>query len=700
MRALARRLLTAALFVLLAVPAWAQTGKISGRVTDAQTGDALPGVNVIIEGTTQGAGTDLDGYYTILNVRPGTYTLDASFIGYAPQRIEGVRVSVDQTATVNIQLREEAFEGEEIVVTAERPVVQPDVSNSQLVISGEKVEALPVAEVTSAIGLQAGVQVGTNGPVVRGGDPRDLLFNVNGLTLRDQRTNNPFINVPLSAVGDISVQTGGFNAEYGNARSGVVNVTTKLGSRDRYEATVTTRYSPPQQKHFGDRADNPDTYWLRPYLDPDVAFTGTRNGAWDEYTQAQFPEFAGWNALSAERLRNDDPTDDLSPFALQQAFLFQHRKQMEITDPDYTIDAGVGGPLLPGGRARFYASFRQDQEMYLVPLSEDAFRSSVGHMKVTTELTTGMRLSVEGLLGNTTGTTSRRDGGAGIFRSPASIASQLDRVSFIDTRIYASDYWNPTEIESNMVGATFTHTLDQNTFYEAKITRFGTDYNTFLNPLRDSTAVVTIGGVGFDEAPFGFQPRPTFGVEGMRTGVGMSNARDTSNVIDWNFKLDVTRQFNRFLQGKAGVEYTVTDFDVSYGRFDEFLPSSNAFTAYDVTRQSLGGYAQTKLEFQGLIANLGLRLEYFRSRDDFSVFEPFTQAFSAQFAAGLDTLLTRESVDGELTLSPRLGVSFPITTSSKLYFNYGHFRNLLQPDNLYPFEIFSSTGQINFVPNP
>ncbi|HET6569530.1 MAG TPA: carboxypeptidase-like regulatory domain-containing protein, partial [Rhodothermales bacterium] len=105
--------------------ALAQTGKIAGRVTDASTGDPLPGVAVTIEGTTQGSATDLDGYYTILNVRPGTYNLQASFVGYTTQVQSDVGVRIDLTTTIDFQMREQTVGLGEVVVQAERPVVQP-----------------------------------------------------------------------------------------------------------------------------------------------------------------------------------------------------------------------------------------------------------------------------------------------------------------------------------------------------------------------------------------------------------------------------------------------------------------------------------------------------------------------------------------------------------------------------------------------
>ncbi len=679
--------------------AFAQTGKITGRVTD-EAGVPLPGVNLFIAATSQGSITDLDGYYVILNVSPGLYSLRASFIGFGAQTVENIRVNIEQTTTINFELQEDAIGLDELIVTAEMPVVQADVSNSQLNLTAEQIEALPVSSVTSVVGLQAGIQ----GLSIRGSGSDEVSFMVNGLTLRDERNNAPYTSISLSSVEEVQVQTGGFNAEYGNVRSGIINVVTKEGNRDRFTGSVIVRYSTPAQKHFGPGADDPDSYWIRPFLDPDVAWEGTEAGGWDEFTQAQYPRFEGWIAIADERLKDDDPSNDLTPEALQQAFLWQHRKPMKIVNPDYNIDVGFGGPVpyltRRLGALRFYASVRSDQSMYLIPLHTDRYREWSGHLKMTADLKPGMKLTLEGLRGRTTGTSISRAGQPGMFRSAFSIASQLTRVSFIDSRIYSTDYWTPTEVNNAMGGAKLTHSLSPATFYEIRFNAFRSNYDTNPGRLRDETPVVFFGGVGFDEAPFGFQPKPTFGVDGMRTGVGMSNARDTSLVTAYNIKADLTSQLNRFLQFKTGIEYNLTDSKVNYGRYDVFLPSGNSHSEWDRTPVRGAAYAQSKLEFAGMITNLGLRLDYFHAGGDWYVFDPFSVAFSARFAPGIDTLLTQAPTRRIFALSPRMGVSFPITEYSKLYFNYGHFRSLPDPNNLFLLRDYTETGQISRVADP
>ena len=102
------------------------TGKISGIIIDDETGDPLPGANVIIEGEALGAASDLDGHFAILNISPGQYTIAASFMGYATLRMENVRVQIDQTTQLNFRLTLQTLEIDEVTVVAERPVIEID----------------------------------------------------------------------------------------------------------------------------------------------------------------------------------------------------------------------------------------------------------------------------------------------------------------------------------------------------------------------------------------------------------------------------------------------------------------------------------------------------------------------------------------------------------------------------------------------
>ena len=139
----ASRFVIGAALLALAPLASAQTGKVSGRVVDAVTSEPLFGVAVLVGESGRGAATNADGYYDVVGVRPGTYDVRVSYVGYAPQTVEGVRVRIDQTTALDVALAEEQIEGQGIVVQATRPLVQRDRTSSESSVSAEDLEALP-----------------------------------------------------------------------------------------------------------------------------------------------------------------------------------------------------------------------------------------------------------------------------------------------------------------------------------------------------------------------------------------------------------------------------------------------------------------------------------------------------------------------------------------------------------------------------
>ena len=662
------------------------TGKIVGTVKDARTGEPLPSANVTIEGTTLGAATNIDGYYIILNVPPGRYKISVSLIGFQAAAATDVKVDIDQTTTQDFTLSEEAVTGEEVVVVASRPVVQRDVAASRANIEIADVQKLPVNSVVGAVGLQAGVQ----GLSVRGGTSAETAFMVDGTMLRDERANTPYTGVSLLAVQDIQVQTGGFSAEYGNVRSGVINVVTKEGSKSNYAFSFQGRLAPTQPKHFGSPIYDLNSYWIRPYMDDAVAWTGTQSGAWDTWTQRQYPSFEGWNSVAQKKAANADPKDDLTPEALQRLFLFERRKVAEIRQPDYDYDLAFSGPF-PfvseyAGNLRFFASFRKTQTMYLIPLSDDAYRDYSGSLKLTSDITGGMKITVEGMMGRTTGTNSNNAGNPGIFQSPESIGAVLNRVSYIDTRIFATDYWAPTSTDYSMIGAKLSHAVGPSSYYDVSLSVFRAEYSTNPGRFRDTSKVYKFGNSYYaDESPFGFTylPNPANGLADIRFGVGFSNSRDTSASTVFTGRFDLTSQVDRINQVKVGGEFVYTDQDIRYGLYDAFLKDATYSNSYH--RYPLKGavYVRDRLEFEGMVAELGVRMDYLNPQGDWYVYDPYSPAFSSKYAQGIDTLLAKSKTEKQLLISPRLGISFPITDYAKIYFNYGHFFQLPPADNLY-----------------
>lgn len=218
-------------------------GKIIGKITDATTGEPLIGVNVFIPATGQGSATDIDGQFLILNVSPGTYNLRCSMIGYAEQVIEGVRVMIDLTTTQNIQMTLSIIEGDVVTVTADRSMIQADITHAQANIGAAELEALPVESFQGAVSLQAGVVVDAGGGIhIRGGRTSEVAYLIDGIPVTNSYGQNMGVGIENNAIQELQVISGTFNAEYGQAMSGIINIITKDGSLSKYTGEVSYRY--------------------------------------------------------------------------------------------------------------------------------------------------------------------------------------------------------------------------------------------------------------------------------------------------------------------------------------------------------------------------------------------------------------------------------------------------------------------------
>lgn len=645
------------------------------------------GVNIIVENTKLGGATNMDGYYVILNVPPGNYKLKASMIGYTSSTVTDVRVNIGQTTEINFNLSDQSIQTQEIVIVAQTPVVQKDVSSSAVNLSSEQFQNMPVVNVSAVLGLQAGIEPGL---VIRGGGADQTAFMVNGLTLRDNRTSSPFTGVSMTGIEEVQVLTGGFNAEYGNVRSGVVNVVTREGKTDRYTLNFLGRLRPAGKKYFGNGPADLNSFWIRPYVDDAVAWTGTKSGAWDEFTQKQYQTFEGWNSV-AQKMLTQDPAHALSPAGAQKLFLWQHRKDMRVTKPDYDFDVSLSGPVpvisQQLGNLRFLASYKTNQTMYMFPLYTDSYSYYTGQGKLTSDIAQGMKLTLDGLVSKEQGTTNSRTGLTTLFQDNSDIAAEIGgQTATGDTRMFSTDYWSPADIQRSMIGGKFTHVLSPNTFYEVSTQYYKTKYNTNPGRRRDESLIYEIvPGFYTNEAPFGWEEATATGVGStMRMGVGMSNSRDTSAYGNFSLKFDLSSQVDKYNSVKTGFDFEYADNAVSYGQFDRFLPSTNTWYHYHTFPVQASVYVQDKIEYEQMVANVGLRMDYSDPNVDwYSVENPYDPAFTSANAVNFDQMLTKTRAKASVYFSPRLGIAFPITESSKLFFNYGHFRQMPTPNRLY-----------------
>jgi outer membrane receptor for ferrienterochelin and colicin len=228
------------------------TGKIEGRVRD-QAGAPIANAQVFIVGSAFNALTNPQGYYFFNNVPAGTSSIRAAFIGYKSTEVAGVKVLGGQTITVDIQLEQTAVQIEDITVVQQtQPLVPRDEVTTRQRVDGEFADQLPVDRINEVLRLQPGVTADNNGNLsIRGGRETEAATYVDGVPVQAGYRGDTFVGslgtnltIGTNAFEEASVTTGSSSAEFGNAKSGIINIVTKTGG-------------PTYQGSFGVESDAP-----------------------------------------------------------------------------------------------------------------------------------------------------------------------------------------------------------------------------------------------------------------------------------------------------------------------------------------------------------------------------------------------------------------------------------------------------------
>ena len=213
------------------------TGKLAGKVSD-QNGKPVAYVAVKIKGTDKGALTDEKGRYFLINIPPGTYTIECNPMGYHPRFVEGVVIRVDVTTTQKIEIVSKSVELDiDVTVKADVALIVASDTSSSSTMTSDDIEDMTAENIDDIVAMSAGA-TNVDGEVhFRGGRANEVVYSIDGMSVSDPVDGGVALSVDMDAVKDMKVMTGGFTAEYGNAQSGVVSIVTKSGS-ENYEGKI------------------------------------------------------------------------------------------------------------------------------------------------------------------------------------------------------------------------------------------------------------------------------------------------------------------------------------------------------------------------------------------------------------------------------------------------------------------------------
>ncbi len=760
-------ILLALLACSLVVNSYGANGKITGRIFDKANGEPLPGANVMIESIWQagkaiklearlGAAADAAGYFVILNVPPGTYNLRATMMGYSSLVVQQVRVNLDRTTNVEFALEATVLEMEALQVVAEREVIKADVSGTQEIILSDRIIEAPVLRVDEFVNKIKGVELVAgndgHGLSIRGGAIRETDVRVDDISVRDPRSENSYLSLNSTSVEELQVLTGGFEAKYGGFRSGLVNVVTKEGATDKYTVSVKMDYTPSNQpKFFGVNPWSDKSLIYRIYADTSETGYAWKGTYGDTTVPAELRYFRGWKRATEGRQNYEaiglPKNAKLTPEQKRKLWLLQHPQYEFANKPDVFLEGTITGPI-PFitnwlKNTTFLLAGKYENTQFAFPIGpRDNYLDWNSQLKIISRFSSNMKLSLNGMYAAVNTVTAGRPstfGGALIDNSSrfnflsstaASVAQQARLLGGSEGFI---QMFNKSRLQNYdqrfiIAGAKFTHTITPRTFYtvdfqfsyaDHEVIPFGLDTTkasawTYV----DSFRVLNVPKMGAPNASTNWLTDIT----NFFWLYGGLQAADTSYSWVANLKGDLTTQWGRHHQIETGFNIKYNYLSVNSGTW---LQSEQSWTPdtwqyFKVKPVEIGLYVQDKLEFQGMIANVGLRADYFNPNKksyivqhpldiDYTNFYNITyQYLPGRFGSWEKWVQFRDMLDqppgwpvGEnktqFRLSPRLGVAFPITVSSKLYFNYGHFYQRPNIHFLYNQSI-SSGGVI--VPTP
>ena len=623
------------------------TGKIAGTVKDTQTGEGLPGVNVMIEGTQLGTVTNTDGYYSIINVPPGAVSIKFTCIGYQTKTIEGVRVSVGLTSKIDAKLSSKALEMGDVVVVADRPVIEIDRTNTAAYMASEEIAQLPVTEVTELIQLQAGVTQDAEGQLhFRGGRSGEVAYLVDGVPVTNRFDGGSAIEIENDVIQELQVISGTFNAEYGQAQSGIVNIVSKTPD-SKYSGRLSyysgAHLSKQNDKFLGiDDPTNNLEYNVQGNLTGPVPLSKKLSF----YAFTRYNKDDGW--LNGERRYN--PQDSWKIRVFEQWY--------NLNFPERQF-----GQYLP------YSQYADSLNLYSgdrAMVSMNAAEKISINAKLYYQMADNMRIFYN-------------------FFTDRGNSKQYD-----NSYRYTPD-GIPTEFKKAFNHTVnITHTLNANLFYELNLSYFGENRKTYLYE---------------SEADLRYQDEVS-SLMGYKFG-GTDNGREYIDFQNYLAQCDFTWQINKINLTKFGFsakqfnldyqEITTTTIPNSYylptskwTTFAEYyalsrppellVPERNTLLNNQYTHKPIefAVYAQDKLELGELIANVGLRFDYFQP-DGVVPVNP-RAAYNA-VAGGLETEFVKAS--NKYQLSPRLGLAFPISDRGVIHVSYGHFLQIPQFRYLY-----------------
>ena len=622
------------------------TGIIRGKVYDKRTREGLPSASVMVRGTYYGAATDVDGTFAIQKVGPGTYVVEVRLLGYKETQFGAVKVEKGAETLLDVPLEETTLSlGQEVVIIGEKPLFNIEETSSKRSFLSDDLQAAAVQKVEDVVALQVGVVKSDDQIHIRGGRAYETAYLVDGISVQDPLTGTGFgLQLPPGAVQEVEVITGGYNAEYGQATSGVISFTTREGG-DRYLGSLVHK-----RDHFGFN----DSY--RSNFNTDLYEVSV----------------GGPEPLSNFVLPGIGITvpGKLSFFVNANVGLVDgYTRWVEATDE-------FGRPLgykleAPGG---LYSSIFHGKSFS--PRRSNSW-SVLG--KLTWKITPTMKLSYA------------YNGSVAINQNTQTIQTTLEYqepqpgYQYLFQNI--PDSANTFTQLSQQHSMIWTHSLNAKTFYELRLSRFtshvrGDANGTYWDQYHEQKDIVTFPIVYYNlgHDTVGVLPGDGF------YEIGSPSTWRDHWISEVTFKADLTTNFDEKNRLKAGFELRLQDMQMVDIISPWVRPMGYNNDVYSVKPAMGALYAQDNVSFGGMILNFGLRFDYWfpgKYVDDAMRNDAESLVSPTIRDRYLSDTYSLFGLRWKGRLSPRLAIAHPVSDNQSLFFSYGHFSKFPRPQYVY-----------------
>ncbi len=634
---------------VLRCQAGADKGGLRALIVDAKSGEGLPGANLLVKGTYYGGSSTMEGRVSIERMNPGTYVVTVSLLGYKTVEFTAVHITAGQTTNLRVQMEETVLaSGQEVVVVGEKPLFDIGETASRRNMESADIKAAAVENVQEIVALQPGVVMADNEIHIRGSRSYENAYLVDGISVQDPLAGTGFgMQLSPGSIKEVEVITGGYNAEYGQATSGIVNITTRDGG-ENYSGNVAYKTDHPGNPHYRGNW-NTDIF--------DAALSGP-----EPLTSGLLP------------LLGVEVPGRLSFFATIHGNVSdEYTRWVETVG----LDNRVNGTVVEAPQHLYSSIFPGNGGTNWSPRRNNVY-SWLGKLTYSPEPTAKITyLYSESVV---------------IDQNTQTISSTLEHVEpnpgYQYLFQFIPDSANTFTQINTQHSLTWTQTLSKQTFFELRLSRYsahvrgdanGKPFSSYMEPQDIVTYPIRYYNQRTDTV--GVVPGDGF------YDIGSPTAYRDHFIDQFTFKFDLTNFFTEQNKFKTGVEMRFDHMQM-VDLVDPWVkPLGYDNDIYSVYPAQGALYAQDNITMSGMILNFGLRLDYWAPgkyvddvASDTSLDIIISPSLRQQYLRDTFSIFGRRV---KARLSPRLGISHPISDNQTLFFSYGHFSKLPRPQFVY-----------------